>query len=286
MEGPGQRTWFDRLMTPFNQAASRRFMAECAAQGVGQHVAVAGRPAGGAGGAGGPHRAARDGVGSAGRRPAGAGAGPDAPGRAGLRRVAARLAAPRRAQAAGRPSAAASVASAATWPSGPPSPASMVFTLTWVAPGGAPRLHPRHDAVDPVVAPGDPGVEAERRRVAPRLASPVRRCARGLRRGPRPVGPWAGTSRRPCGRCAGRRARTTPPIHMGIGCCTGRGSMPAAVTRSKRPSWVTTGSVHSRRSTSICSSMRRPRVGEVLAQRLVLHRVPAEADRRGGGGPR
>src|ERR1700737_1562719 len=40
--------------------------------------------------------------------------------------------------------------------------------------------------------------------------------------------------------------------------------MPAPVTRSNWPSCVTVGSVHSRRSNPICSSIRAPRLVNVL----------------------
>jgi hypothetical protein len=50
------------------------------------------------------------------------------------------------------------------------------------------------------------------------------------------------------------------PIQIGIGRWMGSGLMPAAVTRWKRPWKVTTGSVHSRRISSICSVKRRARL--------------------------
>jgi len=46
--------------------------------------------------------------------------------------------------------------------------------------------------------------------------------------------------------------------------------------RSNLPLKLTTGSVHSRRSSAICSSSRAPRATEVLAQGLVLDVVPAD----------
>ncbi len=50
------------------------------------------------------------------------------------------------------------------------------------------------------------------------------------------------------------------------------------MTRSSLPSKVTARSVHSRRSSSTCSSIRLPSGREVLAQRFVLDRVPTEPD--------
>ena len=48
--------------------------------------------------------------------------------------------------------------------------------------------------------------------------------------------------------------------------------------RSNSPSWVTAGSVSSRRSSGICSDIRRPRSPNDCAERLVLDGVPAEPD--------
>ena len=56
-----------------------------------------------------------------------------------------------------------------------------------------------------------------------------------------------------------RRARRSRRSRSGS-CRVGRGLMQPRSMRSKRPSKVTSGSVHSRRSSPICSSSRSPRV--------------------------
>ena len=68
------------------------------------------------------------------------------------------------------------------------------------------------------------------------------------------------------------------PNQIGIGRCTGRGAIPAPLTCSERPSNVTERSVNSRRRSSICSALRAPRSPKLRAERVVLHRVPADAD--------
>ena len=69
-----------------------------------------------------------------------------------------------------------------------------------------------------------------------------------------------------------------PPIQIGIGRWIGIGASPAAVIVSNVPAWVTDGSVHSRRISSICSSEPTATLIEPLTERLVLHVVPADAD--------
>ena len=68
------------------------------------------------------------------------------------------------------------------------------------------------------------------------------------------------------------------PIQIGIGRCTGIGLRPMRSRWCHSPSKVTSSSVQRRRSTSICSSMPRAAVGEVLVQRFVLHPVPPDSD--------
>ena len=86
-----------------------------------------------------------------------------------------------------------------------------------------------------------------RRRITPSAAS---RSGPGRTIGNHP------SARRPMRRYAGSEL---PPIQTGIGRWIGRGARPAAVTRSNVPSNVRDGSVHSARTSSICSPSRRPR---------------------------
>ena len=64
------------------------------------------------------------------------------------------------------------------------------------------------------------------------------------------------------------------------------GLSPAWLIRWNSPRKSTTGSVHSARSTAICSALRRPRFVEGLVERLELHRVPADADAQAQRGRR
>src|SRR4051812_40150452 len=80
---------------------------------------------------------------------------------------------------------------------------------------------------------------------------------------------------------ASRAARSNaasedPPSQIGIG-RVGLGTSAARSIRSKRPEKSTTGSVKSRRSSSICSAWRAPGA-EVLAEGLVFDGAPADAD--------
>ena len=81
---------------------------------------------------------------------------------------------------------------------------------------------------------------------------------------------------------ASRAARSNaaspyPPSQIGIG-RAGFGTSAARSIRSKRPEKSTTGSVNSRRSSSICSSCAGAAGTEVLTEGLVLDVVPADAD--------
>ena len=68
---------------------------------------------------------------------------------------------------------------------------------------------------------------------------------------------------------------TNEPIQIGMGRCTGIGLSPIRSRWCHGRRTSPAPRVHSRRSTSTCSSMRAPAVGEVLVQRLVLHPVAA-----------
>ena len=52
----------------------------------------------------------------------------------------------------------------------------------------------------------------------------------------------------------------SPPMRMGMGCCTGLGSKATSAKGKYGPSWAIVSSVHSRRQTPMASSSRAPRV--------------------------
>ena len=54
-------------------------------------------------------------------------------------------------------------------------------------------------------------------------------------------------------------ASLLPPIHSGIGCCTGFGSTVIRSSRQNSPANVTSSSLQHRRMMAIASSVRRPR---------------------------
>ena len=115
-----------------------------------------------------------------------------------------------------------------------------------------------------------------RGRVAPgrlrRPPSTIARASSSSRPGRHLREPAVGRAGRP----GGRPARTGRRSRSGSAAAPAAGPARPPVTVSNSPSKVTARSVHSRRSSAICSSIAPAAVGEVLAERLVLDRVPAE----------
>jgi hypothetical protein len=68
-----------------------------------------------------------------------------------------------------------------------------------------------------------------------------------------------------------------PPIQMGMGRCTGKGFSPASGMRCHLPWKVTNSFCQSAQDLDLFLHAAAPIV-EVLAQRLVFHLVPADAD--------
>ena len=92
------------------------------------------------------------------------------------------------------------------------------------------------------------------------------------------VGPRLGNQPSAIRPMRSKTGSTPPPIHSGMGRCTGMGFSPAAVMLCQRPEKVTTSSVHRARSTETCSSMRRPRLRKLSPSASYSHPVPPDAD--------